>query len=101
MVSPKEKGNSNMSGSKRKIHIDILRIFAALLVIFNHTSGFYYYHTYVNIWESGIFVVLSVITKIAVSIFFMISGALLLGKEESYTVLFTKRILQFFMLEIP
>lgn len=35
---------------------------------------------------------LSILCKIAVPVFFMISGALLLGREESYRELYTKRV---------
>lgn len=81
---------------ERKLHIDILRILAALLVIYNHTTGYHYYLSqYVGVRETGLYIILSVITRIAVPTFFMISGALLLGKEESYTTLFTKRIARF------
>ena len=81
---------------ERKLHIDILRILAALLVIYNHTTGYHYYLSqYAGVRETGVYIILSVITKIAVPTFFMISGALLLGKEESYTTLFTKRIARF------
>lgn len=71
---------------KRMISLDLLRIFAILLVIFNHTNerGFYRFLTD----DPGTFLYwfnlfFSVACKVAVPLFFMISGALLLRKEES------------------
>ena len=76
----------------RKIYIDILRIFACLLVIYNHTGsrGFYRYfeseYTVKILWE----LLVAVITKVAVPIFFMISGAMLLKKEESIKATYSR-----------
>lgn len=75
------------SGAKKRLlGLDALRIFAILLVIFNHTNerGFYRFLTD----DPGTFLYwfnlfFSVACKVAVPLFFMISGALLLRKEES------------------
>ena len=71
---------------KRLLSLDFMRIFAILLVIFNHTNerGFYRFLTD----DPGTFLYwfnlfFSVACKVAVPLFFMISGALLLRKEES------------------
>lgn len=71
---------------KRMISLDLMRVFAILLVIFNHTNerGFYRFLTD----DPGTFLYwfnlfFSVACKVAVPLFFMISGALLLRKEES------------------
>ncbi|MBQ8924924.1 MAG: acyltransferase family protein, partial [Clostridia bacterium] len=71
---------------KRLLSLDFMRIFAILLVIFNHTNyrGFFHYlsddpGTFLY-WFNLFF---SVACKVAVPLFFMISGALLLRKEES------------------
>ena len=69
----------------RKIFIDILRILACFLVIVNHTnSQIFLSVTSVND-GIGISYILSMayfyFSKIAVPIFFMISGALLLNKD--------------------
>lgn len=75
--------------NKRKLHLEVLRILAAFFVIFNHTHGFTLFMNHVpesiSYW---VFLAFSVVSKISVPLFFMISGALLLGKEES-----TKRLL--------
>ena len=73
-----------MKNKKREVYIDILRILACIMVIFNHTNerGFYKILTLTGrpyIWRSFF----SILCKCAVPIFFMISGALLLKKEES------------------
>lgn len=85
-----------LSKIERKSYIDFLRITAALLVIYNHTAG---YHHYLNYGARPIgmfcYIFLSVLTRINVPLFFMISGALLLGKEEAYKTLFSKRVLRF------
>ena len=71
---------------KRLLSLDLLRIFAILLVIFNHTNerGFYRFltddPTTFLYWFNLFF---SVACKVAVPLFFMISGALLLKKDES------------------
>ena len=71
---------------KRLLSLDFMRIFAILLVIFNHTDnrGFYRFLTD----DPGTFLYwfnlfFSILCKAAVPLFFMISGALLLKKEES------------------
>ena len=83
-------------GKKRILHIDILRILAAFLVVYNHTKG---YHFYLDGFDgpvrTGFQAAFSVFTRTNVPLFFMMSGALLLGKEESYKTLFSKRILRF------
>ncbi len=70
----------------RTVYIDILRVVACFLVIFNHTNarGFSHYISddlgsffwWRNLW-------FSTVCKSAVPIFFMISGSLLLRKEET------------------
>lgn len=78
----------------RQTYLDILRMIAALLVIFNHTGG---YRLYLEQAADGSVlswfrVALSVFTKVNVPLFFMISGALLLTREESYRTILCKRI---------
>ena len=78
---------------KRIVYIDILRILACFFVIFNHTSGFVEF-TNVDGIRQMIFMYISVITKFAVPAFFMISGYMLLGKEESIIDTYKKRVLR-------
>lgn len=78
----------------RKVYLEAIRIVAIWLVIFNHTDGFIYYTTTDN-WLTWLYsIVLSAICRTAVPLFLMISGALLLGKEESFKTLFCKRVLR-------
>lgn len=70
----------------RAVHLDILRLIAIFLVLFNHTwtRGF-------SLWtishNSGVlywlYMFLSITDKIGVPLFLMISGALLLRRKES------------------
>ena len=91
----------------RLIHIDLLRLLAIFLVIFNHTGnrGYILFADRYGTLVYFPYMLLSIFCKIAVPIFFMISGALLLKKDESFKQLFTKRILRMvivlFMISIP
>lgn len=82
---------------KKKLYIEFIRIVAIFFVIFNHTMerGFFLFSVYpehsVQYW---LYMMLSVFCKFSVPMFFAISGALLLKKEESIKELFKKRILK-------
>lgn len=71
---------------KRKIHLDILRIIACFMVIYNHTNergfGLYLYREPGSLSFFN-YLLRSTICKCGVPIFFMISGSLLLNKDES------------------
>lgn len=75
-----------IENKRREIYLDILRIIACLMVIFNHSNerGFLRYISddmeTISWWINLFF---STMCKSAVPIFFMISGALLLRKEET------------------
>lgn len=88
--------NHTQSKSKRLIHLDLLRLLAIYLVIFNHTGdrGFTLFIGKMDSPISLLYMIASVFCKIAVPLFFMISGALLLRKEETLKELFLKRILR-------
>ncbi len=81
---------------KRKIHMDILRVFAIILVIYNHTNekGYYLFSITENPVTYPFYMALSILCSVAVPLFFMISGALLLGKEETLKILFKKRVVR-------
>lgn len=84
---------SDSSLTGRKFHLDILRILAIFLVLFNHTEAFLHPFSHVpnSLPEFGALVV-SICDKVAVPLFFMISGALLLVREESIGQLLKKRV---------
>lgn len=71
-----------------------MRIIAAFFVIYNHTEAF---HAYMHIDGAirWLYMPLSVVAKLSVPLFFMISGALLLNKNESFSVVFRKRFCRF------
>lgn len=79
---------------KRKtktVYYEWIRLIACFFVIFNHLKG---YVLFIN--ASGIkqifYMVISVITKINVPLFFMVSGALLLDRQENILTVLKKRI---------
>lgn len=77
--------------SNRKEYLDIMRVLAIILVIFNHLPGYFLYQETSGI-SQAIYMCLSMITRVNVPLFLMISGALLLGKSESFGEVFKKRI---------
>ena len=78
-----------------KLHLEIMRIIAIFFVIFNHTGqeGFFIFYNYesdtLSYW---IYMALSVFCKFSVPLFFAVSGALLLTKEEGIKKIFTHRV---------
>lgn len=97
----KEKVNSasgnlkkQSSGKFRYIYMEILRIMACYFVVFNHTDGGPQY-AYVEFgsFSYWLYLFMTIFSRIPVPLFFMISGALLLGKkEESLKNLWIHRI---------
>lgn len=87
---------SQTRSNRSKLYIEVLRVFACLFVIFNHMKefGFELY----ALREPGtlpywIYMGLSVFCKFAVPLFFMVSGMLLLNKEEeSLKDIYIKRV---------
>ena len=85
-----------MTVQNRKMHMDILRVIAIFMIMFNHTGqvGFSLYTVYTEGILYWIYLFVAIFIKAGVPIFLMISGALLLPKEESLLELFKKRILK-------
>jgi surface polysaccharide O-acyltransferase-like enzyme len=83
--------------SSRRLHLEILRGLAILLVVFNHTGtrGFLLFASTQNRYAYSVYLFMSIACKIAVPLFFMVSGALLIPKQESLAVLYKRRILRF------
>ncbi len=75
---------------KRKYFLDFLRIIACFLVIVNHTNSSIFLSS--NPESTRWFISLSYffVSKIAVPIFFMISGYLLLNKVENWKKIFSR-----------
>ena len=86
----------------RRLYIDFIKILAILMVVFNHTGkqGFLLYTQYRESALYPFYLFNASLIKIAVPLFFMCSGALLLGKQESYRVVFKKRFFRFFVILI-
>ena len=88
--------------TKRKIYIDFLKIIAIYMVLFNHTheDGFLFFTVARTSRLYALYMFNAVLIKIAVPLFFMASGALLLGKEEPYKDLLIKRFLKYVIILI-
>lgn len=81
--------------------MDFLKIIAIVLVLFNHTkkSGYiYFFHARGSAFYP-VYLAVSFLDRIAVPLFFMISGALLIPREESYRNVL-KRFFRFFFVLI-
>ena len=82
---------------EKRLDYELMRILAIFLVVFNHSEnrGFFLYQAP---GCSGVNAILSLllatVCKIAVPLFFMISGGLLLHRQESLKDLFCKRIVR-------
>ena len=77
----------------RKVYPDVLRIIAILGVLFNHRVAYYVIETPQPVNLNYIIkIFLSVAAKCGPPLFFMISGYLLLGKNEPLKRVFTHRI---------
>ena len=78
-------------GKEKRVYYEWIRLTACFFVIFNHLKGYVLFQN-----ASGakqlFYMVLSVITKINVPLFFMVSGALLLGKREDIFTVLKKRV---------
>ncbi len=86
------------NSGRRKIYFDFLRIISILLVMFNHTGNRGFIRFTDLEYRGGSYYLLiacSIIISIAVPVFFMISGALLIPKVESLKTLYKKRILKY------
>ena len=82
---------------KNIVYLEVLRIVAILGVLFNHTNtkGFFLFAATTNQFDYVISLLLSVLCKMSVPLFFMISGYLLLGKKESFLEVVKKRIVRY------
>ncbi|MDO4731884.1 MAG: acyltransferase [Clostridia bacterium] len=87
--------------TNRKTYLDAIRILAIFLVIFNHTPAYHFpYHPGGEQYNIYVMLFISGLTKIAVPLFFMISGAVLLAKAETIRTVLKKRALRILCLII-
>ena len=89
--------NYGLNKKTRIKYYEIMRILAIALVIFNHLPGYTLYMETTGPVQ-WFYMVISMITRVNVPIFFMISGALLLKKEEDYKLVLRNRILRIIIL---
>lgn len=80
-----------ITDTKRKSYLDALRIFACFLVIFNHLPGYELYQSAEGV-SQWIYMFITMFTRINVPLFFMISGTLLLSKEEPLEKILKHRV---------
>lgn len=68
----------------RKVYLDYIRIIAIVLVLFNHLPGYYLYaapnNSIILTWS---YLLITMVTRVNVPLFLMISGAVLLEKTDS------------------
>lgn len=74
--------------------MDFLRIAACFWVVFNHQPGYLAYQSSTHALSTFGYMFFTMVTRINVPIFFMLTGALLLPKETTYKELFSERILR-------
>lgn len=79
---------------EKEIFYEILRVLAIVLVVLNHLPIATAYMTEEGI-GGGLYLIFAIIMRINVPLFFMISGALLLRKEEELKTVLKKRVLRF------
>lgn len=68
---------------KRKTYLDVLRIMACLLVMYNHTGCYWSFKT-IPPYRNVPLIAIASIGKVNVSMFFLISGVLMIGRELSW-----------------
>lgn len=93
-MSDQEGSEGKMEKKKRYDFIDYLNILACLCVIFMHCNGIVHRFEYSRAWKESMFV--EAAAYWAVPVFFMISGATLMGYRDKYSTgtFFKKRVLK-------
>ncbi len=86
-----------MTLKNRRSYLDMLRIIACFLVIFNHLRGYSAYQQTTDSIHAFYYMGYTMFTRINVPIFFMISGSLLLSKDIGYKELLCKRTVRIVM----
>jgi len=97
-----KKVNELKLNENRKIYIDVIKVIAIFMVLFNHTGTFGFTLFLVNRQSNfyWIYMFNSIFIKIAVPMFFMCSGVLLLRKEESIRKIFFNRFIKYLIVLI-
>ncbi|WP_022766587.1 acyltransferase [Butyrivibrio sp. XPD2006] len=84
---------SPKKSATRKVYFEIMRVLACSLVIYNHLLVYNQFMAAETV-SRPLYMTLAMITRCNVPIFFMVSGALLLKKNEEFTTVFRKRFLR-------
>lgn len=81
---------------EKKLAISMIKTLACILVAFNHTGlkGFFLFSQVQSPLPFALTLMMSILCKIDIPLFFMCSGALLLNREESLGTLFKHRVLR-------
>ena len=82
---------------EKRLDFELMRVIAIFLVIFNHSQerGFTLYEIAGgSAFNNTVSLILAILCKIAVPLFLMISGGLLLHKEETVRDILVKRVLR-------
>ena len=81
-------------GNTKKPHLELLRVLAVYLVVLTHTGkrGYTYFTTLKPSFYYFLSMLLPIICNIAVPLFYMISGANLMGKDETPGHVLKKRL---------
>ena len=79
---------------KRYLYLDVMRIIAVFLVLFNHMPAYTLYQSTTGL-KTWIYMIITMMTRINVPLFFMISGTLLLGREINYKTILSKKVCRF------
>lgn len=97
-----DKGKKKQMERNRKYHIDMIKIFAIFMVVFNHSGdmGFLAYQSSTNVLVQICQMIPAIVCKTAVPLFYMCTGALLLGKDESLKQLWKKRVVKYIFIMI-
>lgn len=80
---------------EKRLDFEVLRLIAIFGVVFNHTQqrGFELYLAEgVSLWNYTASLLLGICCKVAVPLFFLVSGGLLLHRDESIGTVLTKRV---------
>lgn len=88
---------AGLAAGKRKLHFDIIKTAAIYLVLLAHTGnyGFSYFSQVINKPAYWFCLLLPAVVYVSIPLFFMVSGALLLAKEESIPYVLQKRFLRY------
>ena len=78
---------------KKKLYLEMMRILCILTVLFCHRPAYHSTDVYQAVTLSyAVKALISIVFRCCIPIFFMISGILLLGREESIKKIYTHRV---------